>query len=191
MAVQAQIKWKDTVIASLDAVEVGSAAEFRGNINENTTQIAEAFNSVSKEYATEMDKQYKDQLIKMRVNIAAKMYEYRNENILFEGAQGAMLDIDSGTYPYVSSGASGSYGAASGSGIGPKALDKIYGVFKAYETRVGNGPMPSEFNAETEGELCDYVRNTGNEFGVTTGRPRRCGLPCYIRLRSCHRSYSP
>ena len=131
--------------------------------------------------------QYKDQLIKMRVNIAAKMYEYRNENILFEGAQGAMLDIDSGTYPYVSSGASGSYGASSGSGIGPKALDKIYGVFKAYETRVGNGPMPSEFNAETEGELCDYVRNTGNEFGVTTGRPRRCGYLDLVALRyACH-----
>lgn len=131
--------------------------------------------------------QYKDQLIKMRVNIAAKMYEFRNENILFEGAQGAMLDIDSGTYPYVSSGASGSYGAASGSGIGPKALDKIYGVFKAYETRVGNGPMPSEFNAETEGELCDYVRNTGNEFGVTTGRPRRCGYLDLVALRyACH-----
>ena len=131
--------------------------------------------------------QYKEQLIKMRVNIAAKMYEYRNENILFEGAQGAMLDIDSGTYPYVSSGASGSYGASSGSGIGPKALDKIYGVFKAYETRVGNGPMPSEFNAETEGELCDYVRNTGNEFGVTTGRPRRCGYLDLVALRyACH-----
>ena len=127
--------------------------------------------------------QYKDQLISMRVNIAAKMFEYRNENILFEGAQGAMLDIDSGTYPYVSSGASGSYGAASGAGIGPKALDKIYGVFKAYETRVGNGPMPSEFNAETEGELCDYVRNTGNEFGVTTGRPRRCGYLDLVALR--------
>ena len=131
--------------------------------------------------------QYKDQLISMRVNIAAKMFEYRNEIILFEGAQGAMLDIDSGTYPYVSSGASGSYGAASGAGIGPKAMDKIYGVFKAYETRVGNGPMPSEFNAETEGELCDYVRKTGNEFGVTTGRPRRCGYLDLVALRySCH-----
>lgn len=131
--------------------------------------------------------QYKDKLISMRVNLAAKMYEFRNENILFEGAQGAMLDIDSGTYPYVSSGASGSYGAASGAGIGPKALDKIYGVFKAYETRVGNGPMPSEFNAETEGELCDYVRKTGNEFGVTTGRPRRCGYLDLVALRyACH-----
>lgn len=66
MAVQAQIKWKDTVIASLDAVEVGSAAEFRGNINENTTQIAEAFNSVSKEYATEMDKQFADGVNQVR-----------------------------------------------------------------------------------------------------------------------------
>ena len=113
--------------------------------------------------------QYKDRLIAMRIDIAAKMFEIRRENILFEGAQGAMLDIDSGTYPYVSSGASGSYGASSGSGIGPRALDKIYGVFKAYETRVGNGPMPTEFNAESEGELCDYVRKTGNEFGVTTG----------------------
>ena len=127
--------------------------------------------------------QYKEQLISMRVNIAAKMHEFKNENILFEGAQGAMLDIDSGTYPYVSSGASGSYGASSGAGIGPKAIDKIYGVFKAYETRVGNGPMPSEFDAETEGELCDYVRNTGNEFGVTTGRPRRCGYLDLVALR--------
>lgn len=131
--------------------------------------------------------QYKEQLIKMRIDIAKKMHEIRRKNILFEGAQGAMLDIDSGTYPYVSSGASGSYGAASGSGIGPRALDKIYGVFKAYETRVGNGPMPTEFNNESEGELCDYVRKTGNEFGVTTGRARRCGYLDLVALKyACH-----
>ena len=130
---------------------------------------------------------YKEQLLKMRVDIAAKMWEFRNDDILFEGAQGAMLDIDSGTYPYVSSGASGSYGAASGAGIGPRAIDKVYGVFKAYETRVGNGPMPSEFNDTTESELCTYVRNTGNEFGVTTGRARRCGYLGLVALRyACH-----
>ena len=130
---------------------------------------------------------YKEQLLKMRVDIAAKMWEFRNDDILFEGAQGAMLDIDSGTYPYVSSGASGSYGAASGAGIGPRAIDKVYGVFKAYETRVGNGPMPSEFNDTTESELCTYVRNTGNEFGVTTGRARRCGYLDLVALRyACH-----
>lgn len=126
---------------------------------------------------------YIDRLLAMRVDIAAKMWEIRKENILFEGAQGAMLDLDSGTYPFVSSGASCSAGASSGTGIGPRALDKIYGVFKAYETRVGNGPMPTEFNSETESELCDYVRNTGNEFGVTTGRARRCGYLDLVALR--------
>ena len=79
MAVQAQIKWKDTVIASLDAVEVGSAAEFRGNINENTTQIAEAFNSVSKEYATEMDKQFKEYATEMDKKFADGVNQVRNE----------------------------------------------------------------------------------------------------------------
>ena len=126
---------------------------------------------------------YIERLLAMRVDIASKMWEIRKENILFEGAQGAMLDLDSGTYPFVSSGASCSAGASSGAGIGPRAIDKIYGVFKAYETRVGNGPMPTEFNSETESELCDYVRNTGNEFGVTTGRARRCGYLDLVALR--------
>ena len=126
---------------------------------------------------------YKDKLIEMRVDLTAKMFEYRNDNILFEGAQGAMLDIDSGTYPYVSSGASCSAGAATGCGIGPKDLDKILGVFKAYQTRVGNGPMPTEFNNESEGELCEYVRKTGREYGVTTGRARRCGYLDLVALR--------
>lgn len=126
---------------------------------------------------------YIERLLAMRVDIASRMWEIRKENILFEGAQGAMLDLDSGTYPFVSSGASCSAGASSGAGIGPRAIDKIYGVFKAYETRVGNGPMPTEFNSETESELCDYVRNTGNEFGVTTGRARRCGYLDLVALR--------
>ncbi|MCR5762312.1 MAG: adenylosuccinate synthase [Treponema sp.] len=126
---------------------------------------------------------YKDRLLNMRVDLTAKMWEYRNKNILFEGAQGAMLDIDSGTYPYVSSGASCAAGAATGCGIGPHDLDKILGVFKAYETRVGNGAMPSEFNSESEGELCEYVRKTGREYGVTTGRARRCGYLDLVALR--------
>ncbi|MBR1911072.1 MAG: adenylosuccinate synthase [Treponema sp.] len=126
---------------------------------------------------------YKDRLLAMRVDLTAKMWEYRNKNILFEGAQGAMLDIDSGTYPYVSSGASCAAGAATGCGIGPHDLDKILGVFKAYETRVGNGAMPSEFNNESEGELCEYVRKTGREYGVTTGRARRCGYLDLVALR--------
>lgn len=126
---------------------------------------------------------YKARLIEMRVDLTAKMFEHKNKNILFEGAQGAMLDIDSGTYPYVSSGASCSAGAATGCGIGPHDLDKILGVFKAYQTRVGNGPMPTEFNNESEGELCEYVRKTGREYGVTTGRARRCGYLDLVALR--------
>ncbi len=126
---------------------------------------------------------YKDRLLSMRVDLTERMWEYRNDNILFEGAQGAMLDIDSGTYPYVSSGASCAAGAATGCGIGPKNLDKILGVFKAYETRVGNGPMPTEFNDTSEGELCQYVRDTGREYGVTTGRARRCGYLDLVALR--------
>ena len=126
---------------------------------------------------------YKERLLAMRVDLTAKMYEFRDDNILFEGAQGAMLDIDSGTYPYVSSGASCAAGAATGCGIGPHDLDVIMGVFKAYQTRVGNGPMPTEFNNESEGELCEYVRKTGREYGVTTGRARRCGYLDLVALR--------
>jgi len=128
---------------------------------------------------------YKDQLLSMRVDLTAKMWEFRKDNILFEGAQGAMLDIDSGTYPYVSSGASCAAGAATGCGIGPHDLDHIMGVFKAYETRVGNGAMPSEFrdDDESQSELCRYVRDTGREYGVTTGRARRCGYLDLVALR--------
>lgn len=126
---------------------------------------------------------YTERLVKMRVDITALLWAHKKENILFEGAQGAMLDLDSGTYPYVSSGASCAAGAASGSGIGPRSLDRVYGVFKAYQTRVGNGPMPTEFNSTTESSLCNYVRNKGNEFGVTTGRPRRCGYLDLVALR--------
>ena len=126
---------------------------------------------------------YKDQLLSMRVDLVAKMHEFRKDNILFEGAQGAMLDIDSGTYPFVSSGTSCAAGACTGSGIGPHQIDKILGVFKAYQTRVGNGPMPTEFNSESEGELCQYVRDTGREYGVTTGRARRCGYLDLVALR--------
>ena len=128
---------------------------------------------------------YKDQLLSMRVDLVAKMHEFRKDNILFEGAQGAMLDIDSGTYPYVSSGTSCAAGACTGSGIGPHSIDQILGVFKSYQTRVGNGPMPTEFNEadESESELCRYVRDTGREYGVTTGRARRCGYLDLVALR--------
>ena len=91
--------------------------------------------------------------------------------ILLEGAQGSLLDVDHGTYPFVTSSSTTSGGAATGTGIAPPALDAILGVVKAYTTRVGNGPLPTEL----EEPLATEVRTLGNEFGATTGRPRRCG----------------
>ena len=95
----------------------------------------------------------------------------RGEDILFEGAQGILLDIDFGTYPYVTSSNASSGGAATGSGVPPNRMDRVVGVLKAYTTRVGEGPFPSELLDETGEEL----RRVGREFGATTGRPRRCG----------------
>jgi adenylosuccinate synthase len=128
---------------------------------------------------------YRERLLAMEIDISAYLNSHKDSKILFEGAQGTLLDLDMGTYPYVSSGMSSAAGAAIGGGIGPKSLDKILGVFKAYSTRVGNGPFPSEFNAEdgTEDELCRFIRDTGREYGVTTGRPRRCGYLDLVALR--------
>ena len=95
----------------------------------------------------------------------------RGEEILFEGAQGIMLDIDYGTYPYVTSSNASSGGASTGSGVPPNRMDRVVGVLKAYLTRVGEGPFPTELLDATGEEL----RRIGREFGATTGRPRRCG----------------
>lgn len=127
--------------------------------------------------------EYTQQLLQMKCDITSTMANIGKNNILLEGAQGAMLDLDSGTYPYVSSGLSCSAGAAVGAGIGPGKLDKVLGVFKAYSTRVGNGPLPTEFNEKSAGEICEYVRKTGREYGVTTGRPRRCGYLDLVALK--------
>ncbi|HED64490.1 MAG TPA: adenylosuccinate synthase [Planctomycetes bacterium] len=94
-----------------------------------------------------------------------------NKRILFEGAQGAMLDIDHGTYPYVTSSNTGAAGIAPGMGFPPSAIGEVWGVAKAYCTRVGEGPFPSEIF----GDDAERLRALGNEYGATTGRPRRCG----------------
>jgi adenylosuccinate synthase len=94
----------------------------------------------------------------------------RKADILFEGAQGTFLDIDHGTYPYVTSSNTTSGGACTGSGVPPNRMDRVVGVMKAYTTRVGEGPMPSE-----HAEVADMLHAMGREFGATTGRARRCG----------------
>ena len=100
-----------------------------------------------------------------------KMWVKQDKTIIFEGAQGSMLDIDHGTYPFVTSSSTTAGGLSSGLGIGPKHIDSILGITKAYTTRVGEGPFPTElFDANAE-----ELAKVGHEFGATTGRPRRCG----------------
>lgn len=101
------------------------------------------------------------------------------KQVLFEGAQGSALDVDHGTYPYVTSSTTVSSGACSGSGVGPTVIDQVLGVTKAYCTRVGEGPFPTEFN-DADAEA---MRERGGEFGATTGRPRRCGWIDAVALR--------
>jgi adenylosuccinate synthase len=99
--------------------------------------------------------------------------------LLFEGAQGCLLDIDHGTYPFVTSSNTVASNAATGCGLGPRAIDRVVGIMKAYTTRVGAGPFPTELHDA----LGERLRQTGQEFGATTGRPRRCGWLDFVALR--------
>ncbi|MBI4610842.1 MAG: adenylosuccinate synthase [Candidatus Rokubacteria bacterium] len=101
------------------------------------------------------------------------------QSVLFEGAQGTMLDIDHGTYPFITSSNTTAGGAATGTGVPPTKIHGVLGVGKAYTTRVGSGPFPTELR----GELADLIRSRGNEYGATTGRPRRCGWFDAVVLR--------
>jgi adenylosuccinate synthase len=105
------------------------------------------------------------------VGLAVHRAQQQGAAVLLEGAQGSLLDVDHGTYPFVTSSSTTAGGAAIGVGIAPRSLDAVLGVVKAYTTRVGGGPMPTELLDATGEEL----RKVGNEFGATTGRPRRCG----------------
>ncbi|HEU6453640.1 MAG TPA: adenylosuccinate synthase [Gemmatimonadaceae bacterium] len=105
------------------------------------------------------------------VGLAVHRAQKAGAAVLLEGAQGSLLDVDHGTYPYVTSSSTTSGGAATGVGIGPGTIDAVLGVVKAYTTRVGNGPLPTELDEP----LASRVRELGHEFGATTGRARRCG----------------
>ncbi|MEW7976032.1 MAG: adenylosuccinate synthase [Candidatus Sedimenticola endophacoides] len=114
-------------------------------------------------------------------DVTGTLHRMRAEgrNVMFEGAQGALLDIDHGTYPYVTSSTTTAGGAAAGSGVGPRHLDYILGIVKAYTTRVGAGPFPTElFDADGQ-----YMGEKGHEFGATTGRQRRCGWLDIVSLK--------
>ena len=148
-------------------------------IEDNLKEKNEIFRKVYRHAGFNFNKIYKEYL-----DYAKKLSKYicntrpllnkaidDKKNILFEGAQGTFLDIDFGTYPFVTSSSAIAGGACIGTGISPVNIDKIVGVAKAYTTRVGEGPFPTEFPAS----FGRFIRDKGNEFGATTGRPRRCG----------------
>jgi len=101
------------------------------------------------------------------------------KSVLFEGAQGTLLDIDHGTYPYVTSSNASVGGICTGLGVGPRAIAHVLGVAKAYTTRVGEGPLPTEL----DGDMGNRLRDSGNEYGAVTGRPRRCGWYDAVAVR--------
>jgi len=123
-----------------------------------------------------------EQILPMVADISATLHQCRENNlsIMFEGAQGSLLDIDHGTYPYVTSSNTTAGGTATGSGFGPLYLDYVLGITKAYTTRVGSGPFPTELFDEVGAHLA----KKGHEFGATTGRPRRCGWFDAVALRN-------
>ncbi|MYD43143.1 MAG: adenylosuccinate synthase [Gammaproteobacteria bacterium] len=124
-------------------------------------------------FAVEMRPLVKDTLA------AVHGHRERGENVLFEGAQGAMLDVDLGTFPYVTSSSTSAGGVCTGTGFGPRYIDEVVGVTKAYATRVGEGAFPTELQDETG----KYFAEKGNEFGATTGRERRCGWLDAVALK--------
>jgi len=113
------------------------------------------------------------------VSVALAKATSEGRSILFEGAQGTMLDLDHGTYPYVTSSSATAGGACTGLGVGPRSIHGVLGIVKAYTTRVGEGPFPTELT----GAIGDQLRGKGNEFGAVTGRPRRCGWFDAVQVR--------
>lgn len=152
---------------------------FKDKLNDNLKEKNEIFKKVYGYPGFSYRKTYEEYL-----NYAAKLSGYicntslllnqaigQKKDVLFEGAQGTFLDIDFGTYPFVTSSSTISGGACIGTGVSPLVVDRVVGVAKAYTTRVGEGPFPTEF----KGKFQEFMRKKGNEFGATTGRPRRCG----------------
>jgi adenylosuccinate synthase len=124
---------------------------------------------------------YAEALVPLMADVTEILHNSRKagENILFEGAQGTLLDIDHGTFPFVTSSNTTAGGTATGTGVGPRDIDYVLGITKAYTTRVGSGPFPTELFDDTGA----HIAKVGAEFGATTGRPRRCGWLDTVALK--------
>lgn len=152
---------------------------FRKKLKSNLLQKNAYLSEVLKEEGFELSEifdeflRFKKQLEKYVRNTSLILYDeiQKGKHILFEGAQGALLDLDHGTYPYVTASNTVAGNACAGSGIGPTMIDSVIGVAKAYTTRVGEGPFPTEL----KDQVGERIREKGGEYGATTGRPRRCG----------------
>ena len=151
--------------------------KLENNLNEKDTIFEKLYRlKISNQEKKDILKKYIEygQLLKKYVtDVSLYLNQAISEDkkILFEGAQGTLLDVDHGTFPYVTSSNPIAGGACIGTGVGPTKIDRVMGITKAYTTRVGRGPFPTEM----QGELEEYTRQKGGEFGATTGRPRRCG----------------
>ncbi|MEW5847325.1 MAG: adenylosuccinate synthase [Myxococcota bacterium] len=157
---RARVSGANTYLAGLGAPPV-SGAELEEMI-EKTRRTADALRPFVRDTVVLLDEQRR-----------------AGKHILFEGAQGTLLDVDHGTYPYVTSSNTVSGAACAGAGVGPTAIQRVIGVCKAYATRVGEGPFPTELHDE----IGERLRGRGLEFGATTGRPRRCGWLDMVSLR--------
>ena len=165
-------------IRMIDLIDEKSlTTKLENNLNEKDTIFEKLYGlKISNQEKKDILKKYREygQLLKKYVtDVSLYLNQAINENkkILFEGAQGTLLDVDHGTFPYVTSSNPIAGGACIGTGIGPTKIDRVMGITKAYTTRVGRGPFPTEM----QGELEEYTRQKGGEFGATTGRSRRCG----------------
>jgi adenylosuccinate synthase len=151
--------------------------KLENNLNEKDTIFEKLYglkiSNQEKKDILKKCKKYGQLLKKYVTDVSLYLNQAINEDkkILFEGAQGTLLDVDHGTFPYVTSSNPIAGGACIGTGVGPTKIDRVMGITKAYTTRVGRGPFPTEM----QGELEEYTRQKGGEFGATTGRPRRCG----------------
>ena len=152
-------------------------------IDYHNFQLVNLYHQPAVDYQTVLDRLLKDaaRLRPMVADVPNELYEamQKGDNLLFEGAQGSLLDIDHGTYPYVTSSNCISGGAATGAGVGPQTLNYVLGIVKAYSTRVGEGPFPTELNCA----IGEHLGVKGNEFGATTGRARRCGWIDIVALK--------
>ena len=171
------LRVSDLFHRELFAAKLGEVLDYHNFMLQNYYQVeATDFQRVLDEAL-----QLRERIEPLVADVTALMQDYvkRSASVLFEGAQGTLLDIDHGTYPYVTSSNTVAGGAATGAAIGPLAFDGVLGITKAYTTRVGSGPFPTEL----DDDVGMHLATRGHEFGSTTGRPRRCGWFDAVALR--------